>query len=384
MIFDKGRSIKIHADRCLNRIYCRAECRHCLAHCPADAIILDAEQIDLKGDLCTGCGLCLSDCPTQVFRSDQWDETSVIEQVKSRRWTKTAFFCARHSTPCREDQIPDRGALQLPACLSLVSRGAWFELGLQTAVELHLEQCEGCPMAKTLSRLEVAVGTASEWLAASGHTPQFSFMRTGRTGLPGKDLQAVATGFRVTSRRDLFLSLIQRGKQFAGPIFESQQQQTTENNRRNIHPLVPDWLIRMAEIYPKYCGESSSLACWPTIQINPSCVHCGMCTLLCPSGALRRTADDGMCSYTFTGGLCLDCRICKLVCQQEAIVRNKQPIARPFDSTTVYRATVLECKRCGSVASDFSTGLCHACSSEKAIDRAFQEACHALLGDANR
>lgn len=383
MIFDKGYSIKIDAHRCLNHRYSGVECRHCISHCPAGAIVVDSDHVDLRGDLCVGCGLCLSDCPTQVFRSNRWDETTVIGQVKDQGWTITEFFCANHSAPYRDEETQNRGALQLPACLSVVSRGAWYELGLLTEVALHLEQCDVCPMSGALSRLNVNIGMASEWLSASGHIPRFSLIRSHR-GNVRKSLKAVEAGFPVTSRRDLFLSFIQGGRQFAASIPGGQRPLPEENDSEKLQSLQPNWLTRLAEVYSRNMAEGSLSASWPTIHINSRCDHCGLCTLLCPSGALKRMTGDGACQYSIVAGFCLDCRICQMVCEQEAVFRDKKPVAQPFETAIIYSSPIRECERCLGVASDQSAGLCHWCGKEKAIDQAFKEACHALLGDVHR
>lgn len=384
MIFDKGYSIRIDGLRCLNRRHHGVQCDHCRRHCPANAVIIDQDRVDLDSNLCNGCGLCLSDCPTQVFSSGQWDETSVIGRVNVQGWKITEFFCARHLFPYQEDHARNRGAVQLPACLSIMSRGGWYELGLKTAIELHLDQCEGCPMSQTIPRLEWSIGTAAEWLAASGHHPEFSFIHSGGNGGVKKRQKAVETGLKVTSRRDLFLSLISRGEKAAKEMLTGQTSHPEVNDPEKFHSVVPDWLKRLSELYPSNMKESSSSAFWPTIKINDHCVHCSLCTLFCPSGALQNITSDGACAYTYKAGLCLDCRICQLVCDRQAIIRDKETLAYPFDTAVIYQSPVIECHRCGRMASDASTGLCYWCQKEAVIEHAFKDACQVLLNPSGK
>lgn len=379
MVFNKGYSIQIAEKRCLNQRHKSVACNHCKSHCPADAIILDENRVYLNKDKCNGCGLCFSDCPTQVFRSGQWDETAIIGNIKEAGWEITEFFCGNHSSPYLGHQDRNRGALHLPACLSIVTRGAWYELGLKTQIELHLDQCEGCPMAKTIPRLELNIATAAEWLTASGCAPKFSDIRQSSKGPIKKSMKAIDTGLKVTSRRDLFLSLIHRGRQVTDPIFNSKTSSPPASDPVRQSSYLPDWRQRLSEVYSQNAIEGSPPAYWPTIKMNDKCVHCGMCTLFCPSGALQSVVKDGICTYDFSSGLCLDCRICELVCEQEAILRDKEVVEKPFARTAICALPAADCRRCGSVTADHSTHLCYWCSRKAAIDDEFNDACRKMF-----
>ncbi|MFO7568578.1 MAG: 4Fe-4S dicluster domain-containing protein, partial [Smithellaceae bacterium] len=196
----------------MNRRYRGVACNHCKSLCPSDAINLHEDRIVLDKDQCTGCGLCFGECPTQVFGSSRWDETSIIGRIEERGWKVTEFFCGRHLHPYLDDKNRDRGAIQLPACLGIVTRGCWYEAGLKTEIELRLDQCEQCPLAKTLPRLKYNIETATEWLIASGHTPLFNLIYQSGQSKVKKNLKAVEAGLKVTSRRDLFLSLVRAGR----------------------------------------------------------------------------------------------------------------------------------------------------------------------------
>ena len=378
-MFDKGYSIKIAESRCLNQRHHGVACNQCKRHCPADTILLDQDHVSLNKENCNGCGLCFSDCPTQVFNSSQWDETSLVENIQKQGWKITEFFCGNHSSPYQDHKSPARGALQIPACLSIITRGGWYELGLKTQIELHLEQCEGCSRSKTIPRLEFNIATASEWLMASGHTPEFSFIHQGAKGKVEKSLKAIETGFKITSRRDLFLSLINRGRQVAGQMPDSRKSFSQESDPARRGSCLPDWQRRLAEVYSKNSLEGASPAYWPTVKINSQCVHCGMCSLFCPSFALQSVVQEGRCTYSFNSGLCLDCRICQLVCEKGAISRDREKNEKPFEMKSIFSAPVIECERCGSVTPDPSTPLCYWCGTEKASDYAFKDVCRELF-----
>ncbi|RJE47150.1 MULTISPECIES: 4Fe-4S binding protein [unclassified Dehalobacter] len=379
MRFEKGFSIKIAENRCLNQTHHAVECNHCIENCPSKAILLHEHSVYLNKDLCCGCGLCFNDCPTQVFSSSLWDETSIVEEVEEQKWKATEFFCGKHSSPFNKDKTWEMGAVQLPACLSMISKGAWYEFGLKTAIELHLDQCEGCSMSRTLSRLDFNVGTAAEWLEASGCTPEINYIHQSSKGKTKKNLKAIETGLKVTSRRDLFLSVIGKGRQISENIRNNTKSFSKERDQERRNSYLPDWQKRLAEVYPNNRIKGASPAYWPTIKINDKCVNCGMCTNFCPSKTLKNTVEGGICTRYFTSGLCLDCRICQLFCPREAISRDREKVEKPFEATTLFSAAAIKCRRCTSITFDNTRHLCYWCREETAIDDEIKEKYRKLL-----
>lgn len=372
MIFAKGSYIEIDEKRCLNRVHHGVECNHCIGHCPAGAILCYNDHIYLHRESCTGCGLCFSDCPTQVFRSKQWDETTIIRDIEGEGWTATEFFCARHTLPYKMDKTKGRGAVQLPACLSIVSKGAWYESGLITELELHLDQCQECPLAANVSRLKYNAGMAAEWLAASGHAPSLSYIHQGCQGKIKKSLLAIETGLKVTSRRDLFISIIQKGQELAGQLPQRTNDFPEEPDPKMRNRCLPDWQQRLKDTYMRTSEEgteeSSVPAYWPTIKINDQCVNCGMCSHFCPSGTLQTTVKDGVCNHYFTSGLCLDCRICQLFCPRQAISRGREQVERPFEAINIRNNSTNRCMICESTTNDHTKSLCYWCEQEAVND----------------
>lgn len=379
MIFNQAYSIKIAENRCLNQRHHAVECNHCIEHCPSDALIKYDRGILLDKKNCTGCGLCLTDCPTQVFRADQWDETSIIRDVAEEGWKVTEFFCEEHSTPFKKEKDRYRGAVQIPACLSVISRGAWYELGLGTEIEIHLEECDDCSVKKALARLEYNVEMASEWLEASGHTARISYISQSSNGKAKRSLRAIETGLKVTSRRDLFLSLVGKGRQAAERISDKAKSFSNELDQNRTESLLSDWQKRLAKVYSQNMVEGATAAYWPTIKKSKECINCGMCSAVCPSKTLQIIVNNNTCTHYFTSGLCIDCRICQLFCPKEAISRDREKVEKPFEVTSIFTAPVIHCQRCESYTLENSECLCYWCKEEAAIDHSFKETCRNLF-----
>lgn len=379
MIFDEGYTIKIAENRCLNQRHEAVECNHCSENCPSDAIILCNKHVLLDKKECSGCGLCLSDCPTQVFQAEQWDETSIIRDVEEEGWKVTEFFCGEHTTPFKKEKNRGRGAVQIPACLSVISRGAWYELGLKTEIELHMEQCDECTIKKTLPRLEYDISMASEWLEASGHTVKISTISQSSTGKTKRSLRAIETGLKVSSRRDLFLSFFGKGKQVLENIPNRGKSFSNKLDADTKESLIADWQKRLAKVYSQNMIEGSPPAYWPSIKKSKDCINCSMCSAVCPAKTLQIIVNNGTCGHYFTSGLCLDCRICQLFCPREAISRDREKVEKPFEVKTIFTARVITCKRCNSFTFENSEHLCYWCKEEAAIDNDLLKSCRNLF-----
>lgn len=368
MLFKNANYVQIDTIRCLNQQHNGVECTHCVTNCPGQALILSNHEIYLIQEKCLGCGLCFSDCPTQVFTSKQWDETTIVAEVKVQNTKETQFFCGIHSTPYLSKEVKDKGAIQIPTCLSSISKGAWYEIGLLTAAELRLEECGECSMKESLGRMNLAVETAMEWLSASGHTPEFAYIEIAEKAKRKKKFQAATSGLKVTSRRDLFLSLLGRRDNCDDEANSveggGRNPNTPEFKKRHKINVLPDWQKRLEKSYKNHYQEGGTSAYWPTIKMSTDCVNCGMCARYCPTQALQITVEERECIHSFVSGHCLDCRVCMLSCPTQSIIRGRQADEEPFDMKNIYKVPVSECKRCEAKTLVNEENLCYWCEKE--------------------
>lgn len=366
MLLNNGHSIEITVERCLNRRYMGIECDYCIEHCPTQAIIYDESGISLDEDKCEGCALCLHSCPTGVFSSNSWDETAIISDIRAKKWLITEFFCGKHTVPYKQEKDQDRGAIRVAACLSGISRGAWYEIGLETEIELHTENCEGCPMQASLDNLRRDIYTVSEWIEASGHQLRISYFSQDVKGVKKKSLRAVESAMRVSSRRDFFLTIT--GKLKTAMDIDDKDKEASQI--RVDESLLPRWHRRLAKVYSENQKETDKeWAHWPTIKRNDDCIVCGMCKRVCPTKALGLSVRDNNFEHNFTSGICIDCRACQIFCPKEAISRDRGKVEKPFEPTLLLKGDVSPCKRCGKEVYQYSDGFCYWCYTEKKTEK---------------
>lgn len=366
MYFEKGTYIRINQTRCLNYQHHGVECSHCVTHCPGEALYIEDNEVQLNQESCLGCGLCFSNCPTEVFQGKCWDEAEVIRSINKQGKSVTKLFCGKHELPYLKKDEKDKGAIQLITCLSSLSKVAWYEIGLKTNVELHLENCHQCSMKSCIERIQLAVEIGAQWLKSSGHEPQFIYIYNSDNNAKKKILKAIPTGLEVTSRRDLLLSFIGSSKKKVQHILEEVPLNSNSYNRKEKkESYLPSWHLRLINSYVCDNRENRTPAHWPTIEKHTTCIHCGICSDNCPSQALNTSLQGRKVKTLFTSGLCLDCRLCMLFCPTESITRDRQLNSNPFKQVVLQEVDVSECIRCETLMTENEqSGLCYWCKNE--------------------
>jgi ferredoxin len=371
MHFKYGTLIQVDHTRCLNYQHHGVQCGHCISQCPGEALYIEGYKIKIDRDHCLGCGLCFADCPTEVFKAKGWDETEVVKEVRKQGKEVTKFYCGNHEKPYLKMDEKDKGAVQLITCLGSLSKVAWYEIGLQTNVELHLEKCSQCSMKSCVERIQLAVTTGEEWLRSSGYDPQFSVIHDSdiEDVKKRKRYKAISSGLEVTSRRDLFLSIIGRSKEKVQYILEKDSLCSNSSYTKKKENYLPNWHRRLVRSYVLNTREDRIAAYWPSIEKQSSCIHCGICSRNCPTQTLRTSLHNNKVITTFTSGTCIDCRICMLFCPVESIIRDRRPNVNPFKQEVLQEMRVSHCTRCESlVVENEQSGLCYWCKNEAVED----------------
>lgn len=361
MILQQGSSIKMAKNKCLNELHSGASCYHCVQHCPGKSLMTYENQIYQDPGSCLGCGLCLADCPTGAFTSTLWDEKAISKDLKEMPEDTVRIFCGYHDKFGMSAEDKRKGLLVVPGCLSMVSRGGWYEMGSLKKLELRLDKCENCLMRDSLDRLKIAVETANEWLIACGSPERFSYINKQEGNLKEKKLKVDPSGIPVTSRRDFFVNLINRGR-LSQPSMKSANDDSVQDQEKKYN--CADWQLRLGELYSSQNNAEGHFAYWPDIKVESECVNCGMCAKYCPSKALRKVDGEDRSQRYFTSGYCLDCRICMLSCPKQCISRDRVPNANPFDTKLVFETNTCKCLRCGADTVENPEHLCYWCRSE--------------------
>jgi formate hydrogenlyase subunit 6/NADH:ubiquinone oxidoreductase subunit I len=107
------------------------------------------------------------------------------------------------------------------------------------------------------------------------------------------------------------------------------------------------------------------------IEMAGKCDGCGLCTILCPSRALRQYDSSGKRAIEFSSAYCLACNLCVEICPRGAL--KSSTCFSTDDLVTGKKRVLMEqehsaCARCGRISiAPMAGGLCPNCQKTKEI-----------------
>ena len=114
--------------------------------------------------------------------------------------------------------------------------------------------------------------------------------------------------------------------------------------------------------------EHPPVCTWDIPSFTTSCSACGICTRLCPSGALHRLADEEQKDTWYLALIpwrCTGCGLCKDICPDEGMTAPKPYACADPTSPVLHRVHAASCVRCGGPSGMISSeGLCPRCQGK--------------------
>lgn len=365
--------IRIKQNRlfCINSLQSQVSCGHCTDICPSKAIRRGENgEICLEESACSGCGACLSRCPTQVYTAKEWDEPALIRRVTQSPCAVVELFCGGDEKPygtVKQEEPHDFVRMNL--CFAALSKAAWFEMGQKKKLILHQESCGSCAIRSGQELWLTAVEQAREYLAACSLTPQIELCQVRRGANFWNRRRAETGGEKATSRREFLLTAGNKGMELLLPSILRQADKQIRQPEETRDSLWPSWSRRFGALYSQAEAENGpgEAAVWPCIAVEDSCISCGICSYFCPTGALKKTEKDGICQTLFYPGRCADCRLCEALCSHRAIRRGRRPMHQPFRPRIVQELQITVCRRCGLPCARNSDGICSWCQNKSRL-----------------
>ncbi len=373
--------IETEPNYCLDRHHSSANCRYCVTSCPAGAITLLAGNVQIDHQICTGCGLCLATCPTEVFNSRTWSERHILDHLPELSNHPAELVCGHNARSGTQD--PEAAALQVRVCLAAISPGLWYEAARTRTITVRMDACPDCEWSAAAPYIERAVDLARDWLAASGCEQNLALVRTAQTG-PIRSRPVIDANTAFLSRRDFMFGFARGGSLLAvltGQAARAGRRPVDEAvaRRAKVTRHQPVWRRHLAGAYSDTSAESGQAALWPQLSITPRCTACRGCEQYCPTGALRSELTASQFTLTFNAGQCVDCGLCALSCPREAVTKGYEHAPRPFERQVVFQAIMEQCVRCKMPSVGVQNHLCHWCAEEPSLDSVLEDAKHRLF-----
>lgn len=362
--------LNINHDRCQPLRYNKAECRLCIEACPIDGCLsFENTSIEVKKELCSGCGICTTVCPTGAIALEGLDDAVLLERLMAGLEGKNLFIGCHLGPGTQNRELPEplspeSNFVTLP-CLAVLKESHLAALVLSGIgrTDLDCSRCSSCAFRGARDVIEKTARYAENLLARAGLPGRVGVLETleaqpaGSKGGPGLFRRDKKKGARkITqgpeySRRELFTFL--KGKAAAlaaekAPGGHIVKERVLENGavpQRRSMLLEALKAADVRELGPIRDGE------FPIrhIGIGEKCVMCRRCDAFCPTGALKRVQTEGEVSIEFRGALCMGCHQCREFCPAGAIFYGEEidlESLRSFDAKVIMRKQAVNCPRC--------------------------------------
>jgi Pyruvate/2-oxoacid:ferredoxin oxidoreductase delta subunit len=329
-----SKNLHVNPMQCSRFRHQLSKCQLCTNYCPTGAISWD-ESLDIDVDKCTGCGICANVCPNGVFEANNPSNDSLLSRAATslKSSNQIAFVCSKHQHKADPSIVPAGNILIVP-CLGRIDESllvGCVSLGAKS-VRLVNGLCHNCEF-KAWEIIQQTVATANkilsifniqEKLLFSADMPGWGINKG--NAAPGSSLDLPSEQY---SRRDFFKAMTRGTKRAAilaaGSIIERNSDNSKVDIRKSGLPFyLPRKRTLLLESITKlrkpisYSLSAKKLPLWQ-LKIDDACTGCGMCAYFCPTGALKKTEDDGKIAITFQLSHCTGCNLCQEICYKRAI-----------------------------------------------------------------
>ena len=362
-------AVLVLPERCLNRRHKESRCALCLA-CPTGAVTATGSTIQVDAAACRSCGLCFSVCPTEAFAVQGPSLPDLLRIGAEWRGQALEVACLRR--PAASSASTDAAAVLVLPCLAWLSEAlavAWVAAGVS---RLYLDDthCATCEIGDARGPFTEASARAESLLRAAGRPESIALVSAMAADAPARTVPVIDPKKPAYSRRGLFGALSRSVAQAAATAADERM---PSSPARKLAPLNPSQSALQAAAVARLAAQAETESTGTevpvgSIVVGEACTACGLCTKLCPTGAVVLHQNEEAYQLEVTTARCLgsECGLCRLVCPVQAVsvVSTSSLAEAGSGSARVLRAGALtKCAKCGTpTAATEGEVLCHVCS----------------------
>ena len=335
----ESKAVYIAADRCVAVRNRHSSCRKCVDACLADAVTVKNNKLEIDAGACVACGACTAVCPTEaLIPLDPLDAdlSAGIASAVTACEGVAVFACARMEA--RHVGDPDKYAV-VP-CLARMEESVLLALAARGVQDIVLVDgtCKTCKYRACVPGIDATVASANTLLAA-----QVSDVRVRRASeFPEVALSRDANKTYGAARRGFFTQAGGTAKSAAKTAAEktlakmlggSEKKEQTLRERLRMSDkgtLAQFSAERRMRVLDSMDALGQSVVpeietrLFGNVEIDlGKCSSCLMCTVFCPTGAIRKSEDvpeDGKGSLLeFSASDCVQCNLCADACLKKCL-----------------------------------------------------------------
>ncbi|MEF9876309.1 MAG: 4Fe-4S binding protein, partial [Gordonibacter sp.] len=333
----ESKAVFLVTDRCVVVRNRHSSCSKCADACLADAVLAVDNVLALDGGRCVSCGACTTVCPTEALIPlvplDE-DLAARAADVVVASGGHAVFACARIASkrlgdPAKFAEIPCLARMEESVLLGLAARGVSDLLLVDGA-------CATCKFRATVPGIDATVASANTLLAAQG-----SPVRVERaSAFPEDVLLEDQRSLLASQRRGFFTQARPVAKDAAEKTVEvafikkdgadasSLRDRLRMSDSGTLPQFNPERRMRVLDAMDRLGAsvvpEIDTRLFGSVLIDTDACSACGMCTVFCPTGALRKSElvpDGGEGSYLeFSVADCVQCNLCADACLKKCLV----------------------------------------------------------------
>lgn len=288
VIMQKTPSIKRR--KCINKLQRKQKCELCKELCKSGAISL-GNEVTIDESKCTNCTICAGVCPTGTIVPT----LDVIEKQYNSIIKLDNIYISCE----REEQNTDLKV----ECLAILPWEFFAYLALDKKVNILNHKCEDCDEVRLCEHFNRTLKRLEEFLGNELYTEKINFLN-------GDD----NVDSREYSRREIFKLFGEESKRLMTQVAPIKLE---ENNNARIYRSLLVKKIRA--IKEKELDDSRKFG-WNGLKVNNSCYGCGVCSTICPQGAITIKEDENKKrKFIHNYARCTHCGLCTTVCLDKSI-----------------------------------------------------------------
>lgn len=363
-ILVKG-DIEIRSYLCPSLKSPKSHCRVCVDTCPADAITLAGEVIDEKK--CFNCGICVSVCPAGVYSSRSESDTQIVESAKKAAiYNSGGTMSAALSCGMAEDEGKPSVKLK---CLGRLNENIilWLKSSGISSLSYEKGECAECKLSPGYTVFKQNLRLARLIEESLGKDCWVKNDRIAEAKNDRGNGEEKGGGF---SRRDFFRAVRGRSILKVGEIVsdlsESEKRPDIKKKgesakRRMLRKIISPSNDKMERIE----ASGGIMLPFAEAEINEFCMGCDVCSMLCPTAAIRKRKEDKKIHLEFSYDQCFNCGLCKEVCLTNAIT-----LKSVFDAKKLALS-----QQTPKIIKSFIKGACELCGQEFAAANDSEKIC---------
>lgn len=345
--------------------YRQSECSECVDTCPEAAITMDLGPH--VSDACTRCGLCVNVCPTEVFQHGFDMDQHLLDQIDSLIGdNRTSASKKSFHIHCQQAEKQDEKS-SCVACLGNINENVLLGGALMGLNELVLARgdCRRCRLTSGEALFRDAIttfGVSEQSLGLNGFVLRLEEKQ--------KEEEKVVK----LTRRAFFSSFAEPAKDKSGPARYAVDDSTVQIfngepiGQFDTRPSPKRESLRKLLSQQKWRNDVSDprgISPWRTMKVDEkNCIACGICVVVCPTGALRKEYANNQLIRYLNSALCTDCSLCEEACPKQVIsFEMANNFASFIDGTTtiVARIDLTSCTICGETIPQSEGKVCMTC-----------------------